>query len=858
MFAILDILYAFIGQSAFMHLNTTLDFASALFAVALALLTRHYTRSKAGRYFILFLLGIGEFAAAVGMETLFPTLAEKILWGKMQYLGLVAAAPAWFLFLATYTRQSWLTRRAEYVAWIVPVTTLVAVWTNDHHHLFWPTVKLISPTETGVYAHGFFFWVFIAYHYIFILLGFLLMYLEIARKPYLYRRQALSFAIASFLIVVSNIFYLLNPQKYSLSLMASIPVLISAPLLLWAFFTKNFFHLQPIAHHLFFQHNTDACLMVNANEFVVEANPRWVEVSCTPLKDIVGKPLATVLSSSWDAVLDCIRREDYTSSQKVRLAKRCGEQTIVLDVNIIPVYDEQHRYAGVVITGKDVTEEERARRQLEIQLTALESIASGVLITDAEGRIEWGNRAFTAITGHKLDDVRGKNLFSMHEGLPDRKVLFAWQTTRPPEKMWSGEISNHRKDGETYYEQCTIIPLANRRGEVRHLVITIEDITERKKSTLALQANLRHMHLLYEVSQIAASQADPDVLARSIGQHVQDALDAQALSVAFYDSESGLITIPYWNMDGKVMIGPTLRYGEGITSHVIRTRQPLVIDENFAVRAPKYNVVYVSPDISAKTWAAVPVIVRDEVIGVISIQDYHREHAFTSEQLDILTTIASTLGVALANARLSFALQKELEEMERIKRELERVNKRLHIQAVRDPLTNLFNRRYLNEHLDGMLVYHGHSGRTLCVVMLDIDHFKRFNDTYGHDVGDVLLKNLGNILLKHTRKEDIPCRYGGEEFLIVLSNVDTAQAIEIVNKWRDLFAAIACQSLCEHMPTLSGGIAAYPLHADNGNTLLSKADQALYRAKQTGRDRVVVYGDDDEVLPEGVQLTEGA
>ncbi len=840
-----------------MYLNAVLDFASALFAAMLALLAYRYTRSRAGRYFMLFLLGIGEFAAAVGMETLSPTLAGKMLWGKMQYLGLVAAAPAWFLFLATYTRQSWLTRRAECVAWIVPATTLVAVWTNDHHHLFWPTVKLISPAETGVYAHGFLFWVFIVYHYIFILLGFLLMYLEIARKPYLYRRQALSFAVASFFIVVSNIFYLLNPQKYSLSLMASIPVLISAPLLLWAFFTQNFFRLQPIAHHLFFQHNTDACLMVNADEFVVEANPRWVEVCCTPLKDIVGKPLATVLSSSWDVVLDRIRREDYGSSQKVHLAK-CGEQMVVLDVNISPIYDEQRRYAGIVITGRDITAEERAHRQLEIQLTALESIASGVLITNAEGLVEWGNRALTAITGHKLEEIRGKNWFVLHEGLPDYRTLFPRQAAASTEKVWSGEIDNYRKNGERYYEQCTIVPLTNSRGEVRHLVITIEDITERKKSTLALRANLRHIRLLYEVSQVAASQADPDVLARSIGQHVQDALNAQALFVAFYNSELGLITIPYWNLDGKTMPGPTLRYGEGITSYVIRTRRPLVIDENFAVRAKKYNVVYVSPGVYAKTWAGVPVIVRDEAIGIISIQDYRREHAFTSEQLDILTTIASTLGVALANAHLSFALQKKLEETERIKRELERVNERLHIQAVRDPLTDLFNRRYLNEHLDDMLAYHGHSGRTLCAVMLDIDHFKCFNDTYGHDTGDVLLKNLGSILLKHTRKEDIPCRYGGEEFLIVLSSVDVAQAIEIVDKWRDLFAATACQSSCEHMPTLSAGIAAYPLHADNGDALLSKADRALYRAKQTGRDRVVVYGDDDEILPEGGQPAEKA
>ncbi len=845
-----------------LSLKVALDFASALIALGVAAFASRYIHTKSGRYFMLTVLGVGEFAAAVGMEVLAPTLPEKIFWGKVQYLGLVVTAPGWFLFVVSYTQQAWMSRRVEASAWVVPAITLLAVWTNEYHHLYWPDVHLSPLGEAATYTHGFFFWVFVTYHYSLVVMGFLLVYWQAIKIPQLYRGVALAFTVSAFPTLLSNLLYLADPQRYPLSLMVTVPILISAPILLWAFFARRVFALRPVAYHLFFRQSTDATLMVNVDGFVVEANSRWLELTGQSLDDIIGKSVSDLFVPPLDVLLSQIERQDYEKSTKIEL--KTGEKgRCLIDTRILPIYNEEGEYIGLVITGRDVTEEERARQQIEVQLTALESVANGVVITDAKGHIEWANRAFMHITGYALEEVKGKNLNFLCAFDESCDAVLTGQDLVRSGALWTGEVTSRRKDGKLVAERRVITPLRDADGVIRYLVFTIQDITQDKQIALEMEHNLRHMQLLYDVSQVAASQTEPEVLARAIGERVRQALEVQAIYVAFYEEEKNLITIPYWNLDGETIIGPTLRYGEGITSYIIRTRQPLVIDEDFAIRAEMYNAVPVSSLTIPKTWVGVPIIVREKVIGVISIQDYRREHAFTSEQLDILITIASTLGVALANARLSIALQRKLEETERIQKELERVNKRLHIQAVRDPLTDLFNRRYLDAHLDDMLAYHAQRGRTVCAVMLDIDHFKRFNDTYGHDVGDVLLKSLGDILLRHTRKEDVPCRHGGDEFLIVLSSVDIMQAVEIVEKWRNLFAATACHAKCERIPTLSAGIAAYPLHAENGNTLLSKADQALYRAKQAGRDRVVVYkegedGDEQEVLPRSSRLAENS
>jgi diguanylate cyclase (GGDEF)-like protein len=171
-----------------------------------------------------------------------------------------------------------------------------------------------------------------------------------------------------------------------------------------------------------------------------------------------------------------------------------------------------------------------------------------------------------------------------------------------------------------------------------------------------------------------------------------------------------------------------------------------------------------------------------------------------------------------------------------------RLQAKLREQAIRDPLTGLANRRYLEESLPRELHRASRESSALSIAMLDLDHFKRFNDTFGHDPGDSLLREVGRVLNEKLRKSDIACRYGGEEFVLVLPNsalVDTFERIEEIRlAVRDLRIRHGDRLL--GAVTISAGVA----EARDGMTareLLREADEALYGAKHAGRDRVVLY-----------------
>ncbi len=237
-----------------------------------------------------------------------------------------------------------------------------------------------------------------------------------------------------------------------------------------------------------------------------------------------------------------------------------------------------------------------------------------------------------------------------------------------------------------------------------------------------------------------------------------------------------------------------------------------------------------TPADSSGSQLCMPLIAQGEVLGLLHLRctterrqpdrpddgSPHRDH----ERLAVAA--AKQIALALANLELRAALQ---------------------AQSIRDPLTNLYNRRYLDETLVRELHRAERAETPVSLLMIDIDRFKSFNDSYGHDVGDTALRQVAVIMRELVRAEDVVCRFGGEEFAIVMAGVET---VEAATRSEHLRTAISEAEVDWHgQPlgtiTASFGVATYPHHAGSKADLLRAADIALYRAKNNGRDCVATY-----------------
>lgn len=191
-------------------------------------------------------------------------------------------------------------------------------------------------------------------------------------------------------------------------------------------------------------------------------------------------------------------------------------------------------------------------------------------------------------------------------------------------------------------------------------------------------------------------------------------------------------------------------------------------------------------------------------------------------------------------------LRRANEELRTQISEVQALQAALREQAIRDSLTELFNRRYLDEAFPQALAQARRSGAPVSILLLDIDGFKSFNDTYGHKAGDEALKALGSILHTQTRRGDIACRYGGDEFVVVMPGMPPAKALQRAEQLRAAFenTRILLGSFLLRT-TLSAGVATFPDHGSEEDSLLKAADSALYAAKSAGRNQVVLYQPDE-------------
>ena len=276
------------------------------------------------------------------------------------------------------------------------------------------------------------------------------------------------------------------------------------------------------------------------------------------------------------------------------------------------------------------------------------------------------------------------------------------------------------------------------------------------------------------------------------------------------------------------------RDGQEALEKVVSCKPDLVLLD---VLMPKFNGFEVCERIkSNEATRIVPVImvtalneIEDKIKATEAGADDFVSKPFN--KLELLTRVKSLLRIKQLHDQLNAKVI-----------ELEQAKERLRQLAITDGLTGLYNHRYLKEHLEQELYRAGRHSSEVSVIMIDIDHFKKYNDTYGHPAGDALLRMIARLLKENIRKIDIAARYGGEEFSLVLVETNKQAASVVAEKLRRLVQACKFQVAPNQLNgrvTISLGVATFPVDAANMDAIIEVADKRLYAAKQNGRNQVM-------------------
>jgi diguanylate cyclase (GGDEF)-like protein len=382
------------------------------------------------------------------------------------------------------------------------------------------------------------------------------------------------------------------------------------------------------------------------------------------------------------------------------------------------------------------------------------------------------------------------------------------------------------------------------------------------KNVLLFQEQTRISRELEEKNHMLEAQAD-EILRKSaqlvvmneISQQVNSSLDLPAVlaQLARDTAESiGVDRCLVWLLDEqKIHLNAVAGYGVppeevgrlSVFLPDIRTSrffQALAGQEAVLVGSGQDEVIFrdqLQGVMTVRSMLAVPLLLKKQTIGLLAVDDTREVHEFLEDEKSLISAIANQAVLAIENARL----------YEQVKE-----------QAITDGLTGLYNHRYFQLRFSEAFAHSKRYGNDLSLIMLDIDHFKRYNDTYGHMAGDLALKEIANLTRASVRENDLVARYGGEEFVIILPMTPLAGAKIVAERIREsvqtckFLGDISAPQVCM---TVSLGLSAYAERHENRDQLLREADDALYEAKEGGRDRVVIFT--PEAPPEGVETAPG-
>jgi diguanylate cyclase (GGDEF)-like protein/PAS domain S-box-containing protein len=441
-----------------------------------------------------------------------------------------------------------------------------------------------------------------------------------------------------------------------------------------------------------------------------------------------------------------------------------------------------------------------------------------------DGTLTFVNQAFCRHLGLPYEQILGQNFFFLlpaEDGIRTKETVFELKPSNPQAHF---EISRPGKDGKPIWQSWTLRGFFNERNQLVEVQAVGDNITERKLAELAASDHAHELSALYEATTALLTTLDLETLLSQILDAAISAVPIAKKGMLYLIArDTGQLEmraiLGYKETDPRIQRFTILK-GKSYVVRAIKERRPLLIHDYQT--DPSYKS---SKDVSSNTSPVrsvivAPLILENHAIGALSMESSSKA-AFNESDLHLVISFAATATAAIRNAQLHAEVQK---------------------QAITDGLTGTYNRRGFFELGLREVERANRFGRTLAAIMMDIDNFKDVNDKFGHAAGDQVLQTVSGILVENIRKIDILGRYGGDEFAILLPEIDMFAATGVAERLRQCIAdtTVPSERKGPIRVTASLGVAKLSTTIKDLEGLLQNADRAMYHAKNIGRNRVEI------------------
>ncbi len=584
----------------------------------------------------------------------------------------------------------------------------------------------------------------------------------------------------------------------------------------------------------------DGILVVDEADHIVLSNRHFGKIWRVPAELAVARDdkrlleYATAQAEDPKAFLDEVEYLYAHRNEKSRDDVRLKDGR-TLDRYTAPMMDSAGAYRGRIWYFRDVTASKRAEEKLRVSEEQFRQLADNVrevffILTPEPLQVSYISPAYEEIWGRPRQEVYDWApawIELVHADDRERVGAYYERCLQGLELQIQYRIG--RPDGEVRWINARSFPVRDEAGKFVRLVGIAEDITERKREEQVLAETHDKLNAALHKAEEQAHDSTKLTELVDVLQSCQTVEEAYAIAASVlpgtFSAPAGALCITSASRNTVEAVS--------VWGADAATEKAFAPDGCWALRRGKVNHVKdaASPmrcnhvrGFPKNGYLCAPLAAQGETLGVLYLEFPSGDSSRNTDPVKVLerqvTAVGERLSLALANLRLREALQQ---------------------QSIRDTLTGLYNRRFMEESLTRELGRAARTNQPVSMIMMDIDHFKRFNDTFGHQAGDALLKALGEFVNQRTRGQDVACRYGGEEFALILAGCSLENACKRAQVLREELKMLKVRHGEQSMGaiTLSMGVASFPAQANNAETLVKAADDALYRAKKEGRDRVV-------------------